>query len=133
VGFGGAVLACAGAQAILGAIAELPVHPAFSLGLASCFAGAMTGNGGGGADVAMNLLSAQYLAMGVHPQLMHRIVAIATAGLSCLPHNGMMITVMDTCGCTAKQCYSYIFISTVLCSFLAAALAAVLGCFWYAA
>ncbi|MGM9590684.1 MAG: GntP family permease, partial [Faecousia sp.] len=93
VGFGGAVLACPGAQTILKAIAALPFNPTISLSLASSFAGVLTGNGGGGTDVAMNILSAQYLAMGVHPEILHRVVAIATAGFSCLPHNGMLITV----------------------------------------
>jgi len=131
VGFGGAVLSCAGAQTILNAIAALPLNPIVCLSIASAFAGAMTGNGGGGADVAMSLLSEPYLAMGVHPEIMHRVVAIATAGFSCLPHNGMMITIMDTCHYSAKQCYRYIFISTVLLSFIALVLANVLGCFWY--
>lgn len=128
VGFGGAVLACAGAQTILKAIAALPVDPVVSLSIAASFAGAMTGNGGGGADVAMNLLSGQYLAMGVQPEIMHRAAAIATAGFSCLPHNGMMITIMDTCGYSAKQCYPYIFISTVVCSGMALVLANILAC-----
>lgn len=131
VGFGGAVLSCAGAQAILKAIAALPLNPIICLSIASGFAGAMTGNGGGGADVAMSLLSEPYLAMGVQPEIMHRVVAIATAGFSCLPHNGMMFTIMDTCHYSAKQCYRYIFISTVLISFIALVLANVLGCFLY--
>ncbi len=60
-------------------------------------------------DVAMNLLSGQYLAAGLEPELIHRLGAVATAGFSCLPHNGMQITIMDTCGYTAGQCYKYIF------------------------
>ena len=128
VGFGGAVLGCPGAQAILDAIASLPVNPVISLGLACAFAGSMTGNGGGAADVAMNLLSAQYLAMGVAPQLLHRVAAIATAGFSCLPNNGMLITIMNTCGYTARESYKDIFISTVLCSFISLTVAVLLGC-----
>lgn len=131
VGFGGAVLSCTGAQVILNAIAALPLNPVISLSIASAFAGGMTGNGGGGADVAMSLLSGQYLAMGVHPEIMHRIVAIATAGFSCLPHNGMQITIMDTCGYSARQCYQYIFVSTVLCSLLCLVLANLVGCVIY--
>lgn len=128
VGFGGAVLGCAGARTILDFISSLPVNPVISLGLACAFAGSMTGTGGGGADVAMNLLSAQYLAMGVGPQLLHRIAAIATAGFSCLPNNGMLITIINTCGYTAKDSYKDIFISTVLCSFVSLAMAILLGC-----
>ena len=131
VGFGGAVLACSGAQMILNAIASLPINPTISLAAAASFAGAMTGNGGGGADVAMSLLSAPYLDMGVQAEIMHRVVAIATAGFSCLPHNGMQITIMDTCGFSARECYGHIFVSTVLCSFLSLVLAVGLGCALY--
>ncbi len=128
VGFGGAVLACAGAQTILEYIASLPVNPTVSLSLAASFAGVLTGNGGGGADVAMNLLSQQYLALGVSPEILHRVVAIATAGFSCLPHNGMLITVSDTCGFSARECYRYIFISTVLVSLAGLLVTVGLGC-----
>lgn len=131
VGFGGAVLACAGAQTILEYIASLPVNPTVSLSLAASFAGVLTGNGGGGADVAMNLLSQQYLALGVSPEILHRVVAIATAGFSCLPHNGMLITVSDTCGFSAKECYRYIFISTVLVSLVGLLVTVGLGCVLY--
>ena len=131
VGFGGAVLACTGAQTILETIASLPVNPTISLSLAASFAGILTGNGGGGADVAMNILSGQYLAMGVQPEILHRVVAIATAGFSCLPHNGMLITVSDTCGFSAKECYRYIFVSTVLVSLAGLLVTVGLGCVLY--
>jgi H+/gluconate symporter-like permease len=75
----------------------------------------------------MSLLSEQYLAMGVSKELLHRIVAIATASFSCLPHNGMLITIMDTCGYSAKQAYKYIFISSVVSGFLCLVLANVMG------
>lgn len=131
VGFGGAVLACTGAQTILETIASLPVNPTISLSLAASFAGILTGNGGGGADVAMNILSGQYLAMGIQPEILHRVVAIATAGFSCLPHNGMLITVSDTCGFSAKECYRYIFVSTVLVSLAGLLVTVGLGCVLY--
>lgn len=131
VGFGGAVLSCSGAKIILDAIAGMPLSPVILLGIAASFAGLLTGNGGGGCDVAMDLLSNQYLAMGIHPELLHRVVAIATAGFSCLPHNGMLITIMDTCGYSAKQAYKYIFVSTVLCGAVCLGLAIGMGFILY--
>lgn len=131
VGFGGAVLSCPGAQIILDGIAALSMSPVISLSIAASFAGLLTGNGGGGCDIAMSLLSEQYLAMGIHPELLHRVVAIATAAFSCLPHNGMLITIMDTCGYSAKQAYKYIFISTVVCGFVCLVLANVMGFVMY--
>jgi H+/gluconate symporter-like permease len=67
--------------------------------------------------------------MGVSKELLHRIVAIATAAFSCLPHNGMLITIMDTCGYSAKQAYKYIFMSTVVSGFLCLVLANMMGIF----
>lgn len=131
VGFGGAVLSCSGAKIILTTIADLPLNPMVSLSVAAAFTGCMIGNGGGSTDVAMSLFSNQYLAMGVQPEILHRITAIATAGFSCLPHNGMIITIMDTCEFSAKQCYKYIFVSTVICSFSCLILANLLGSFIY--
>ena len=129
VGFGGAVLACPGAQVILRAITSLPVNPIISLSIAVSFAGLLTGNGGGGCDVAMSILSKSYVQMGVPLEILHRVVAIATAGASCLPHNGMLLTVLDTCGFSAKESYPYIFISTVFASMVGLATVIVLGCF----
>ena len=131
VGFGGAVLSCSGAKIILDAIAGISLSPVILLGIASSFAGLLTGNGGGGCDVAMDLLSGQYLAMGVHPELLHRVVAMATAGFSCLPHNGVLITIMDTCGYSAKQAYQYIFISTVVCGVVCLGIALGMGFLLY--
>lgn len=133
VGFGGAVLACKGAQTILESIAALPVDPTISLSLAASFAGVLTGNGGGGCDVAINVLSQQYLSMGGHPEILHRVTAIATAGFSCLPHNGMLITVADTCGFSSKECYPYIFLSTIVASLLGLFTTVALGCLLYPA
>lgn len=59
------------------------------------------------------------------------VVAIATAGFSCLPHNGMLITVSDTCGFSAKEFYRYIFISTVLVSLAGLIVTVGLGCMLY--
>lgn len=131
VGFGGAVLSCSGATVILQAIAALPVAPVVSLSVAASFAGLLTGNGGGGCDIAMSLLSGQYLDMGVAPELLHRVTAIATAAFSCLPHNGMLITIMDTCGYTARQSYRYIFVSTVISGFVCLVAANVMGVIMY--
>lgn len=56
---------------------------------------------------------------------------IATAGHNCLPHSGMFITISDTCGFSAKECYRYIFISTVLVSLAGLIVTVGLGCVFY--
>jgi H+/gluconate symporter-like permease len=127
VGFGGAVFASPGAQVILEKIVALPFNSTISLSIASAFAGMLTGSGGGGVDVAMDLFSQKYLTLGVHPAVMHRIVAIATAGFSCLPHNGMILTIIETSGSSVKESYKYIFVTNVLTSIIALIVANVIG------
>lgn len=56
---------------------------------------------------------------------------IATAESSCLPHNGMLITLSDTCRFSAKEWYRYIFILTALLSFAGLIVAVGLGCVFY--
>lgn len=61
----------------------------------------------------------------------HVVVAIATAGHNCLPHSGMLITISDSCRFSAKECYRYIFIPTVLLSFAGLIVTVGLDCVFY--
>ena len=131
VGFGGAVLASPGAQIILEKIVSLPFNSTISLSIASAFAGMLTGSGGGGVDVAMDLFSQEYLTLGVNSEVMHRVVAIATAGFSCLPHNGMILTIIETSGYSVKESYKYILVTNVLISIITLILANIIGLAFY--
>ncbi len=42
---------------------------------------------------------------GIDLALMHRVAAIATGGLDCLPHNGAVITLLAICGVTHREGY----------------------------
>lgn len=131
VAFGGAVFASPGAQVILEKIVAMPFNSTISLSVASTFAGMLTGSGGGGVDVAMDLFSQEYLALGVHPEVMHRVVAIATAGFSCLPHNGMVLTIIETSEQSVRESYKYIFVTNVLISVVALIAANIIGLTFY--
>lgn len=61
----------------------------------------------------------------------HVVVAIATAGYNCLSHNGILITISDTCRFSAKEWYRYIFILTALLSFAGLIVTVGLGCVFY--
>ena len=61
----------------------------------------------------------------------HVVVAIATAGYNCLSHNGIFITISDTCRFSAKEWYRYIFILTALLSFADLTVTVGLGCMAY--
>ena len=48
------------------------------------------------------------------PEVMHRVVAMASGGMDTLPHNGAVITLLAVTGLTHKQSYKDIFAVTVI-------------------
>ena len=52
----------------------------------------LTGSASGGQAIALPILAPLYLAQGVDPEALHRVVAIASGGLDSLPHNGYVVT-----------------------------------------
>ena len=62
----------------------------------------------------MQTLAPQYLAMGVEPEVLHRIANIAAGGLDSLPHCGAVIAMLMIMGLTHRQAYKDIFVVTVL-------------------
>ena len=54
-------------------------------------------SGTGAVATATEMVGMRYVAMGVNPNLVHRIIAIASQGLDTLPHNGGVITSLGAC------------------------------------
>lgn len=114
VGFGSVVGAVAGFKMISAALMHIPGSPAFSLSLATQLLCGITGSATGGMGIAMELFSKHYLAIGMAPELIHRVAGLATAGLDVMPHNGAVITVFALVGLTHKEAYKYIFVFALL-------------------
>jgi H+/gluconate symporter-like permease len=55
--------------------------------------------------------AAQY---NIPPEVMHRVIAMASGGMDSLPHNGAVITILTVCGLTHVQSYRDIFAITIL-------------------
>jgi H+/gluconate symporter-like permease len=53
-------------------------------------------------------------AANIPPEVMHRVVAMASGGMDTLPHNGAVITLLAVTGLTHKQSYRDIFAITVI-------------------
>ncbi len=69
----------------------------------------------------------QFLALGLNPEVIHRIASLATAGLDVMPHNGAVITALAVVGLTHKQAYKPIFMLAVVTPILTNALAIVVA------
>lgn len=71
--------------------------------------GAITGSASGGMTIALNLLGKEWLDMAVAqnipPEVLHRIVSIASVGIDPVPHNGALVTLLSICALTHKVAY----------------------------
>jgi len=115
VGFGAVIASLPGFTIIRDLVLGIaPGNPLISLAVAVNILAGITGSASGGMSIALQTLGATYLelgaAAGVHPDLLHRITAIATGGLDALPHNGAVITVLAVCKMTHKQAYKDVFV-----------------------
>ena len=66
------------------------------------------------------------------PDILHRVAAIASGGLSSMPHNGAVVTLIVLCGMTHKESYGDIFalcVGKFITGFLALILFAMFGLF----
>src|SRR5690606_21673204 len=91
IGFGGAGGQTVGfgefAQWILGV--DMP--PLLSVFASISTLSAIVGSSSGGLQIFMQTLAPSYLEMGIQPEILHRIAAIASGGLDSLPHCGAVI------------------------------------------
>lgn len=77
-----------------------------------------TGSASGGLSITLAAFSDQYMQMaaqlGISPDILHRVAAIAAGSLDKLPHNGAVITLLVVSHCTHKESYRDIFVVSVL-------------------
>ena len=132
VGFG-AVIASLPAFDLIRAFVESigGGNPLVSLALSVNVLAGVTGSASGGMSIALQTLGADYLAMaealGIAPELLHRVTTVATGGLDSLPHNGAVVTLLAICGLTHREAYKDIFMVAVLFPIVSLVLLVVLG------
>ncbi|MGD9599233.1 MAG: GntP family permease [Steroidobacteraceae bacterium] len=127
VGFGGVARLTPGFQAAVDAMTSLPGSPLIGAAVAVSVIAGLTGSASGGQSIALPLLAPHYLAQGVDPEALHRVVAISSGGLDSLPHNGYVVTTIRAiCGETYAGAYPAMAVLTVLIPVLGTALAVLL-------
>ncbi len=131
VGFGAVVAGLPPFAAVVALIDDLPGGPVLGLAVSTSLLAGFTGSASGGMSIALEALGAQYLqqaqALGISPELLHRITALATGGLDALPHNGAVITLLGIGGLTHKQAYGPVFVVAVMIPVAALAVVLVLS------
>ncbi|ARJ38309.1 citrate transporter [Sporosarcina sp. P21c] len=119
VGYGSVIAITAGFGLFNEAMTQIPGSPIISLFVATTALAGITGSSSGGLAIAMEALSSTYLNLGLNPEAMHRVMAVASGGLDSLPHNGAVITILVASKLTHKDAYKHIFAVSVVAPLIA--------------
>ena len=116
-GFGAVIAAMSGFIAVRDAISAIP-NPLVNAAVVTTTLAGITGSASGGLSIALGAMSERFVSLainaGIPMEVLHRITAMASGGMDCLPHNGAVITVLAVTGLTHRQSYGPIFAITLL-------------------
>lgn len=117
-GFGGIIAALPGFAKISDGIGGTFTNPLVNGAVTTSTLAGMTGSASGGMGIALGAMADKYnqaiAAANIPPEVMHRVVAMASGGMDTLPHNGAVITLLAVTGLTHKQSYKDIFAVTII-------------------
>lgn len=116
-GFGAVIAALPGFMLIRDALISIP-NPLVNAAITVTSLAGVTGSASGGMSIALAAMGDQLLAAtqaaGISPEVLHRVVAMASGGMDTLPHNGAVITLLAVTGLTHKESYKDIFAVTCI-------------------
>lgn len=116
VGYGSVVAALAGFKSISAVLMGIRIgdSPLLSEFVTISLLAGLTGSASGGMSIALQTMGQEWLTwannVGMSPDILHRVAAWASGGLSSMPHNGAVVTLIVLCGMTHKESYYDIFI-----------------------
>lgn len=118
-GFSGIIiLICRGFISWLDGISHTFTDPLVNGAVTTTALAGITGSASGGMGIALSAMSEQYLqaiqAYNIPPEVMHRVISMASGGMDTLPHNGAVITLLAVTGLTHRQSYRDIFAITLI-------------------
>jgi H+/gluconate symporter-like permease len=114
VGFGSVVAIVPGYTFVVKMLDSIPGSPIVQLVIATNLIAGITGSASGGLAIALETFAKRYLEMGIAPDVIHRVSAMACYGLDSLPHNGSVINMINTAGLTHANSYKHFFWCTVV-------------------
>jgi len=114
VGFGFVVKNVEAFKSFVDFAVSLPFPPLVSAACAVNIMAGITGSASGGLTIFMKTMAPHYMKMGLAPDVLHRICAVASGGLDSLPHSGAVITILMVMGVTHKEGYKDLGVVTVV-------------------
>lgn len=127
VAFGSVVKATTAFPIIVDMMVNLPGPKILGAAIGTTVIAGVCGSASGGLGIATPLLGPAFMAKGISAMALHRTMAIASAALDSLPHNGYIVTVTNAlCNETHKDAYMPVFWLTVFTPFVGTMVAVVL-------
>nr|WP_245989650.1 SLC13 family permease [Ureibacillus thermophilus] len=127
VGYGGVVKQTEAFLTTVDYMTNIPGNPLIGGAIAVAVLAGLTGSSSGGQSIALPLIAPHYLDMGVQPEQLHRVVAIASGSLDTLPHSGYVVTTITAIAKeTHKEAYPAMGALTVIIPLLGTILAIIL-------
>ena len=131
VGYGNVIAGLAAFAIVKSALLGFSSNPLISEAVSVSSLAGITGSASGGLSIALGAFVEVYLkeaqALGISPEVLHRISAIACGGLDTLPHNGAVVTLLGVTGMTHKESYIDIGMCTAIIPTLAVLACIILG------
>ncbi len=132
VGYGNVIKVLAGYGIIANAMLALSSgNPLIGGAISTSVLAGVTGSASGGMSIALATFADTFVqqaaSLGISPEVLHRVVAVASGGMDTLPHNGAVITLLAVTGMTHKESYVDIGMNTVVIPIIACVVIIILG------
>jgi len=114
IGFGGVVTHTEGFAQFTRLMLDSGLPPLVSLFGSISLVSGIVGSASGGLQIFMETMAQDYLAMGIQPEILHRISTMASGGFDSLPHCGAVVAMLVITGLTHKEAYRDVGIITVI-------------------
>lgn len=127
VAFGTVVKATSAFPVIVNSMLNIPGPAIAGAAIGTTVIAGVCGSASGGLGIAVPLLAPAFMAKGITAAALHRTMAISSAALDSLPHNGYIVTVTNgLCNETHKDAYMPVFWLTVVTPFIGSIVAVIL-------
>lgn len=131
VGYGMAVAATAGFKVVTAFLMQIPGPPIVALSTATFMMTGITGSSSGGLAIVLETLIGKYAAMGINPEMLHRVVVMSSGVFDAMPHSGATVTALAVSGLTHRQAYRHVWYGHVIATLLVMLIAVPLAVFLY--
>ncbi len=114
IGFGGVVTHTEGFAQFTRLMLDSGLPPLVSMFGSVSLVSGIVGSASGGLQIFMQTMAQDYLAMGIPPEILHRLGTMASGGFDSLPHCGAVVAMLVITGLTHKEAYRDVGIITVV-------------------